>query len=332
MGLFTMGMGIKMNEFSMIERYFVPLTMGQAGTAGLQDDGAVVSIPSGHELVVSSDTLNERVHFMMGASPEHIARKALRVNLSDLASMGASPICYQLNIAFPFKPDEEWLASFCGALLEDNQRYGVYCSGGDTTSIKADTLSISITVMGSVPRGQAVRRGGAKEGDVLILTNPIGDAALGLQVLLAGSEGDYVDSVERYFVPQPRVGMETILQKYAHAAADVSDGLIADSSHIAKASGLGMRIDLNALVFSKSVVSALGNGRIKPEEIVCGGDDYELILAVSAVNREILLYELKKHKLNPMVIGEFTDKALGINIIGDNAYRINDSTQGWQHF
>ena len=133
---------IKMDEFAAIEKYFAPLTMGREEAAGLQDDAAVLAVPEGCELVVTSDTLNEGVHFIEGEAPDVIARKALRVNLSDLAAMGAKPLCYQLNIAFPKPPEGAWLKAFSGALLEENRLYDVFCSGGDTTGIKSEGLSI----------------------------------------------------------------------------------------------------------------------------------------------------------------------------------------------
>ena len=227
-----------MSEFEVIAKYFAPLTMGRDGSAGLCDDAAVVCVPDGHELVVSSDTLNEGVHFLEGCDPADIAHKALRVNLSDLAAMGAEPLCYQLNIAFPEAPSDGWLAAFTGALMDDQKTYGIYCSGGDTTSIKGGFLSVSITVMGSVPKGRAVRRGGAKAGDLIILSGAVGDAVLGLQVLCEGLERDeYAGAVARYLRPEPRCACASLLRGFAHAAIDISDGLLADLGHVAAASG-----------------------------------------------------------------------------------------------
>lgn len=321
-----------MDEFSTIEKYFVPLTMGHVSAAGLQDDGAVLSLPDGCELVVTSDTLNEGVHFMIGEAPDVIARKSLRVNFSDLASMGATPLCYQLNIAFPTAPKEAWLAAFSDALLAENEHYGVFCSGGDTTSIKSDYMSISITAMGYVPRGKAVRRGGAKDGDVIVLTGAVGDAALGLKALLQGTDSAYKLAIMRYLLPEPRVGIEEILQEYVNAAADISDGLIADSEHIAQASGLGMEIDLDALKFSEAVQMAIKKGDFSLEKAVCGGDDYELVLAVSKEKVYHLLAELEKSNLNPLVIGKFLDNGLKTTIISNGECRIDGLSKGWKHF
>ncbi len=310
----------------------MPLTMGQIGTAGLKDDAAVIVVPDGHELVVTSDTLNEGVHFLSDSAPEDIARKALRVNLSDVAAMGAAPLCYQLNLAFPTKPSEDWLARFSGALLSDNALYGVYCSAGDTTSIQGAGLSISITAMGAVPVGQAVRRSGAQDGDVLVVTGAVGDAALGLQMIRAGAEDDYAGAVARYYVPQPRCPVVDIVRKYANAASDISDGLLADAMHIARASGLGVEIDPSKLIFSKDVQHALDDGVFDCADILSGGDDYELILAVSSDCVDGLISELRNCNLNPMVIGEFKGDILGFYILDTVTKRIDVKSLGWKHF
>lgn len=321
-----------MSEFDIIERYFLPLTMGQAGCGELKDDGAVINIPDGYELVVTSDTLNAGVHFLEGEAAHNIARKALRVNLSDLASMGAKPLCYQLNIAFPEKPTEAWLSAFSKALQEDNALYDVYCSGGDTTSIKGGFLSISITAMGLVPKGAAVRRGGAKEGYALLVTGTIGDAVLGLRAIRASAEDDYARAVSRYQMPQPRMGVHEIMRKYARAAADVSDGLLADSMNIAKASGLGLEIDPLKTPLSKDVQLALDNNMISWQDILCGGDDYELILAVPEALVKRCMVEFNNINIDLCVIGRFTSKALGLHILDTITYRIDDKNLGWKHF
>ena len=322
-----------MNEFEMIERYFLPLTRGHAGTAGLLDDAAVLDIPDGYELVVTSDTLNENVHFLAGETPANIARKALRVNLSDLAAMGATPLCYQLNIAFPQKPDEDWLSAFSKTLQEDNEAYGVFCSGGDTTSIKGACLSISITAMGLVPKGTAVQRAGAKDGDYIVLTGSIGDASLGLKVLQDGLDvQSYAHAVSRYKVPCPRINIERIVRQYAHAAADISDGLLADCMHIAKASGLGAEIDFDKIIFSGDVQRALDEKIITPEDALKGGDDYELILAVSPENLPLMIRELQKTKLNPFVIGVFKESNSVLSLLNTLTLCMDDKNLGWKHF
>lgn len=322
-----------MDEFEMIETYFAPLTMGQAGSAGLKDDAAVIGVPDGYELVVTSDTVNAGIHFLIGEAPENIARKALRSNLSDLAAMAAKPLCYQLNIAFAQRPSHDWLAAFSGALQADNALYGIYCSGGDTTSIQSSGLSISITAMGLVPKGCAVRRGGAKAGDHIVITGAVGDAVLGLKALQQGLDAQlYAHAINRYRIPQPRTALEGILQAHVNAAADISDGLIADCMHIARASNLGVEIDINAITFSKDVQAAIDKGDISHEKAIQSGDDYELILAISPDQLDFAVTDMKKNNLNPMVIGTFKGDTLSLSLLNSSSLRIDDLDQGWKHF
>lgn len=322
-----------MSEFGIIEKHFVPLTMGNEGSAGLKDDAAVIDIPDGHELVVTSDTVNEGIHFLEGEVPENIARKALRVNLSDLAAMAATPICYQLNIAFPEKPQDDWLKAFSDALYEDNKAFNIYCSGGDTTSIEGDRLSISITAMGSVPKGKAIRRGGAKDGDTIIITGALGDAALGLKVLQEKhDENFYKNAVARYRVPEPRVGIEDIMRQYVNAAADISDGVLIDCLRIRVACGFGAKIDPEKIEFSWHVQKAIENNVMTIEEAIKGGDDYELILAVSESHVEQVLNRLQEKNLNPFIIGSFSKFASSMSFSNSSSIDIDFSKLGWEHF
>ncbi len=322
-----------MNEFEIIERYFLPLAMGRAEVAGFRDDAAVLDVPEGCQLVVTSDTLNEGVHFLEHEAPGHIAQRALRVNLSDLAAMGAAPLCYQLNIAFDERPEEAWLAAFSKGLMLDNETYDVFCSGGDTTRAKGAEFSVSITALGLVPRGEAVRRGGARDGDVLVLTGAIGDAALGLKVLQRDlDQGLYASAVARYRVPQPRVQAVDVIRRYARAAIDVSDGLLADALHMGAASGLGVEIYLKDMVFSEDVQRALDAGVFAVEEVLTGGGDYELILAVSSDFLADFLSELEKLNLKPFVAGCFKDSALDLKVFDTESERIDIEELGWEHF
>jgi len=325
-----------MSEFEMIAEYFVPLTMGRAETADLKDDAAVLSIPKGCELVVTSDTLNEGVHFMKGEAAHNIAHKALRVNLSDLAAMGAKPLCYQLCTSFPKKPDEEWLEAFTGALLKDQKEYGLFCSGGDTTS-QEGLISISITAMGLVPKGKAMRRDGACVGDSIVLTGPLGDAVLGWMSLKARAKGDedmplYGEAIQHYHMPHPRLEAVDIIRKYVHAASDISDGAIADIGHICVASHVGAQIETLGLKASKEVQHALEENILSIEKILTSGDDYELLLAVPPENIEPLINELKRIGLNPCVIGTFQEKKAGFQVFDPSGQEIGVQEKGWQHF
>jgi thiamine-monophosphate kinase len=313
-----------MNEFETIQKYFRPLTEGRDA---LQDDAAVLTIPAGYELVVTSDTLNSGTHFVENTSPENIAHKSLRVNLSDLAAMGAKPLAYQLNIAFPKKPDESWLSSFTGALLNDQKKFEIYCSGGDTTSIFGP-LSISITAMGIVPTGQALRRSGAKPGDHIILTGPVGDASIGLRVL----QGQIKTADDNYFInaafqPMPRTAHIKILREFCSAAIDISDGLLADLGHMAVASGCGAEIAVQPDMFS---AQAQKTG-IRAAQLLTGGDDYELLLAARPEKSPALLAELGAQGLFPTKIGTFT---IGQEVaVRDEAGQpVLPEKRGWTHF
>lgn len=327
-----------MNEFDIIADYFRILTMGRAECAGLQDDAAVLTIPPGRELVVSTDTLNAGTHFLKNETPENIARKALRVNLSDLAASGADPLCYQLSMAYPQKPQAEWLKAFTGALLEDQTIFGIFCSGGDTTSIHGGVLSISMTVLGTVPAGKAVRRGGARAGDTIILTGSVGDAALGLHAVWNGREVAYPKAVLRHRMPLPRVAAVETVRNHAHAAVDISDGLLADLGHICAASHLAAEIRLagggseGGLALSEEVQMALLSAEMKMEDVLSGGDDYELVLAAPPDQVAPLLAGLEKLAIPAQVIGRFMAGAPGVRVLDSTGAALSLKAHGWQHF
>ncbi len=322
-----------MNEFDIIKKYFLPLTRGDSSVASLQDDAAVIKVPEGCELVVTSDTLNEGVHFWPNETPRSIAYKALRSNLSDLAAMAAKPLCYQLNMAFPDKPEEAWLKEFSQALQDDNARYDVFCSGGDTTSINSEGVSVSITAIGLVPLGKAVRRSGAQADDYVVLTGPVGQAYLGLQALGGKCDAnEYRNAVDRYKHPRPRLDFIEIMQKYANAAADISDGLLADCEHIAQASGCGIEIDLDKIEFSQDVQHAIDEKIITTHEALSGGDDYELILTISESKYKKFQEFLDDINVKHHVIGRVIDSASGLFLLKNGVSRISGKGSGWKHF
>ena len=307
-----------MNEFSMIEKYFAPLSRD-----GLKDDAAVLQIPAGFELVVSSDTLNAGTHFLADAAPGDVAHKALRSNLSDLASMGAAPLSYQLNLAFPEKPSEKFLAEFTSALAADQKEFGIFCSGGDTTSIKGP-LSISITVLGLVKTGTALRRGGAKAEDDIILTGPVGDALIGLKILrgeIKTSDDEYF--IQKYYRPRPRLDLVASLITSAHAAVDISDGLIADLSHICTASGVQAHVTVSESLFSAAAQKLLQARQVTMVDLLTGGDDYELLAALPP-----------GVALPPgcQSIGRFHAGAPDVQAVDKAGKPITFSHTGWAHF
>ncbi|MCE7886812.1 MAG: thiamine-phosphate kinase [Alphaproteobacteria bacterium PRO2] len=320
----AMTVKVYMNEFDVIEKYFRPLTQGRDA---LQDDAAALDVPAGQELIVTSDTSNAGTHFMADAAPGDIAHKVLRVNLSDLAAMGAKPHAYQLNIAFPNKPQEAWLAEFTAALFADQKQFGIFCSGGDTTTINGP-LSISITAMGFAPKGKALRRSGAKPGDHIILTGPVGDALMGLRILqgkIKTDDDNYF--INAYYRPTPRTAHIETLRTHASAAIDISDGLVADVGHVCKASGCGAEIKIVPGIFSVPARKV----KINAEELLTGGDDYELLLAVRPEESAALLAQLGKEGLSPVKIGAFTESP-AITVLDEKSVPLSLEKSGWRHF
>ena len=319
-----------MDEFELIEKYFRPLTEGRPEALNLQDDAAILHVPPGHELVVSSDVLAAGTHFLLDEEPEFIAHRALRTNISDLASMGAVPYAYQMTIAFDKKPTEAWIKAFTAALRADQKQFEIFCSGGDTTMAKGK-LTISITAFGLVRRGKAVRRSGAKPGDALILTGAVGDAMIGLNILQKKLTIKSPAAVNAYRKPVPRVGVFHIISKYARAAIDISDGLIAEANHICKASGLAVDINLESIKFSKTADALLRSGKTSVENLLTGGDDYELLLAASQANVPALLKKLRAHGLKPQVIGVFSRGKPEVRIL-ERGRKIALKKSGFTHF
>ncbi|MHC8509508.1 MAG: thiamine-phosphate kinase [Rhodospirillales bacterium] len=271
-------------EFDLIARYFRPLAVAP-GARGLMDDAAVLPpAPAGYETAVTADTVTEGVHFLPRTRAADVARKALRVNLSDLAAMGAEPAGYTLALALPAGRGEDWIADFAEGLRADQELFNLSLLGGDTT-MTPGPLSVTINAFGFAPEGAAVGRNGARPGDILAVTGTIGDAALGLDAetgKLAALAPEHAAHLRaRYLRPEPRLGLLAALGEYAHAAIDVSDGLAADAAHIAGASGLRTVIDAAAAPLSPAARAALEAEPGLMTRILTGGDDYELLIALA---------------------------------------------------
>jgi thiamine-monophosphate kinase len=269
-------------EDSLIARYFKPLAT-DPGAFNLDDDAAVLKASSG-DIVVTTDAIVEGVHFLPDDPPDTIARKALRVNLSDLAAKGATPVGFVLTLALR-DADDAWLTAFARGLGEDALHFGCPLLGGDTVSTPGP-LMISITAFGRVPPGKMVHRSGAKPGDCVVVTGTIGDAALGLDILRGGPSAAAGDTaarellVGRYRVPQPRNTMANAVRDHAHAAMDVSDGLAGDLAKLCEASGVSAVIDAPSIPLSAAAATLLARGTVGIEALVSGGDDYEILCAI----------------------------------------------------
>ena len=271
-------------EDSLIARYFKPLAT-DPGAFGLTDDAAILK-SSADDIVVTTDAVVEGVHFLPDDPPDTVARKALRVNLSDLAAKGAEPAGFVLTLALRAAEDS-WLAPFARGLGEDATLFKCPLLGGDTVSTPGP-LTISVTAFGRVPPGQMVRRNGAMPGDRIFVSGSIGDAALGLDVLqrgvvtapLGGDAAGRRKLIERYRTPEPRVGLARALRDHASAAMDVSDGLAGDLAKLCAASGASAVINAAEIPVSAPVRALLTQGAVGIESIVSGGDDYEILCAI----------------------------------------------------
>jgi len=271
-------------EDSLIARYFRPLAT-DPGAFNLVDDAAILKAQN-DDIVVTTDAIVEGVHFLSDDPPDSVGRKALRVNLSDLAAKGATPAGFVLTLALR-AADEAWLTPFARGLGEDAGLFGCPLLGGDTVSTPGP-LMISITAFGRVPPGKMVHRSGAKPGDRVVVTGTIGDAALGLAILRGGAAttalaDDAVSKqmlVARYRLPQPRNALATAIRDHASAAMDVSDGLAGDLAKLCAASGVSAVVDAPSIPLSAAAAALLAGGAVGIESIVSGGDDYEILCAI----------------------------------------------------
>jgi thiamine-monophosphate kinase len=271
-------------EDSLIARYFKPLAT-VPGAFGLDDDAAILN-PSGDDVVVTTDAIIEGVHFLPDDPPDTIARKALRVNLSDLAAKGAEPAGFVLTLALR-GVDDAWLTPFAHGLGSDAGLFGCPLLGGDTVSTPGP-LMISITAFGRVPAGKMIHRSGAKPGDRIVVTGTIGDAMLGLDILKGGAVAAALADdaaakamlVGRYRVPQPRSALAEAVRDQASAAMDVSDGLAGDLAKLCAASGVSAVIDAPSIPLSAPVAALLARSLVGIGAIASGGDDYEILCAI----------------------------------------------------
>jgi thiamine-monophosphate kinase len=273
-------------EDALIARYFKPLA-SDPGAFNLVDDAAVLK-PSGDDLVVTTDAIVEGVHFLADDPADTIARKALRVNLSDLAAKGATPAGFVLTLALR-SVDDGWLAPFACGLGEDASLFGCALLGGDTVSTPGPRM-ISITAFGRVAAGKMVRRSGAKPGDRVVVSGTIGDAAFGLDILkgrasayvLANDAASRELLIGRYRVPQPRNALAAAVLSHASAAMDVSDGLAGDLAKLCAASGISAVIQAARVPLSAPVKALVESGAVGMEAVISGGDDYEILCTIPA--------------------------------------------------
>ncbi len=317
-------------EFEIIARHFAPLAAGCAGALGLTDDAAVLAPRAGFDLVVTNDALVEGVHFRPDDPAGDVARKALRVNLSDLAAMGAAPRYYNLALALSARIDEAWLEGFAGALGEDQRRFGVTLVGGDTVSTPGP-VTIAVTAFGEVAQGRALTRGGAQAGDRVFVSGTIGDAGAGLAVLTGratAEAGDRDALVARYRVPEPRTGLGPALVGLATAAIDVSDGLIADLGHICAVSGCGAAIALDAVPLSAAAGRCAGYDRL---DALAAGDDYELLFTAPQEAADRIAAVAERCGVGVTAIGSI-EAGRGVRVLDAHGASVTVTRTGYRHF
>ena len=259
-----------MNEFELIQNYFNWPLSDPGIELGIGDDAAIFNLDSGYQLVTTTDTLSEGVHFFKNDSPEDIAYKSLAVNLSDIAAMGATAKCFTLALTLP-KLDEIWLKQFSQSLKQTSKKYNVSLIGGDTTR---GPLNITITMMGVVEKSKAIKRSGARNGDNIYVSGEIGDAALCLKKINAGERPHKAELI-KLNRPIPRIELGSALKGIANSCIDISDGLEQDLSHIIKASKVGAMVAIQELPLSQSMIKYIESNDDWALPL-CGGDDYEL--------------------------------------------------------
>ncbi|WP_439814391.1 thiamine-phosphate kinase [Zavarzinia sp. CC-PAN008] len=311
-------------EFAFIARRLAPLARGLPGAWDLKDDAAAITPRAGFDLILTKDLMVAGVHFLPDDPADLVARKLLRVNLSDLAAKGAVPLAVMLGLSVPRAPERAWLERFVDGLAQDLATYGIGLLGGDTTATPGP-VTLSLTAIGEVPRGTAIRRLGARVGDRVCVTGTIGDGALGLKVLqdelaVDKSAADWLAG--RYRLPTPRLAEGLALRGLAHACADISDGLVADLGHVCAVSGVGARIDREAVPLSPAAQAAVAADAGLWPAILNGGDDYELVFTLDPQATPPPFARV----IGTIVAGQ------GVVVVDRTGEPMALSRAGWQHF
>ncbi|HYL03779.1 MAG TPA: thiamine-phosphate kinase [Steroidobacteraceae bacterium] len=318
-----------LSEFELIERYFRACGAERADVVlGVGDDAALLECPPDMQLVAATDTLVAGVHFPAAVPPSSIGHRALAVNLSDLAAMGARPAWALLALTLP-QAEEAWLAEFAAGLGELAHAERVALVGGDTTR---GPLTVSVALLGHVPRGSALRRSGARPGDLLFVSGTPGDAGAGLALIeqrLSAADDAAAYLRERFLLPAPRVALGERLRAHASACIDVSDGLLGDAGKLASASGVAVEIELGALPLSAALRETLGEDAARGLALTAG-DDYELLFSVPPQRLAALEYELPPERWGYRRIGVL-HAGSGATITRDGAV-MEFSHSGYRHF
>lgn len=314
-------------EFDLIARHFRPLA-GE-GALDLGDDAALLDPPAGRQLVLAADAMVAGVHFLPEDPPETIGRKLLRVNLSDLAAMGAAPLGYLMTCGFAKGTDDGWIAAFVAGLAQDQAEFGIRVLGGDTV-VTPGPATFSLTIIGSVAPGRALRRVGARAGDDVWVSGTIGDGALGLLALTGRLPPD-PHLADRYRLPRPRLALGQALAGIARAAMDVSDGLVQDLGHLARAAGCAAEIRADAVPLSEAARGVLAADPAQLGRVLGGGDDYELLFAADPADAPRVLAAAAASQTPVARIGRFLD-GQGVTVLDAGGAPLALPSAGWSHF
>ncbi len=334
---------VGLSEFELIERLFAPLAAAFGDAYGLKDDVAYLTLAGGlvkpgEELALKTDALVAGVHFLGHDPADLVARKLLRVNLSDLAAKGARPLLYTLALMLPPGIDFAWLEGFARGLKQDQDEFGILLAGGDTVATSGP-LAFSLTAIGAIPSQARLLRGNAKAGDGVFVSGTIGDGALGLMALRSEIEGLSRDHsaylAERYRLPRPRLGLGARLRGLAHATIDVSDGLVADLEHVCAASNLGAEIEAPRVPLSEAARAALAKDPRLVERVLAGGDDYEILFTAPVAKEQTLIalgreLDVPVTRIGTMKAGR--DKTALVDVRDATGGKIELAATGFRHF
>ncbi|MGD9867867.1 MAG: thiamine-phosphate kinase [Hyphomicrobiales bacterium] len=323
-------------EFELIARYFAPLAEKSSGAMGLLDDAARYAPRPGSECVLTADMIVEGVHFRPVDRPADIGFKALAVNVSDLVAKGARPEAYLLSLALSGDTDEKWVAGLAKGLREGQEAFGCLLFGGDTARTPGPT-TISVTALGRVKKGKMLLRSGARPGDKVYVTGTIGDGAAGLLLgdsrdgaRLPRSSRSFLAS--RYLRPRPRMELLSALAANASGAMDISDGLVGDFRKMCSASRTGGVIRLSGVPLSPAVRTALAQGFITLDQLVTGGDDYEVLAAIPARRAAKFEAAAAVAGVDVACIGDILRAAEGVSILGADGSPVTLASGSYTHF
>jgi len=325
-------------EDRLIARFFRPLA-SHPGALSLTDDTAIFTPPEGYDLILTTDAVIAGVHVLPDETPDAIARKALRVNLSDLAAKGATPSGFLLSLALPRETGEDWLTAFCTGLKADSESFACPLIGGDTDRTSGP-LMVTIFALGILPRGTMVKRSGAQPDDHVLVSGSIGDAALGLMLrrdpalaahwTLNDSERDHL--LGRYRLPQPRTALADALRAHASAAIDVSDGFVGDLAKLLRVSGMSAEVELARVPLSSAARKALAADGSLRETIFGGGDDYEIVCTVADSKLDAIRAAAQQAGIEVAVVGRAREGRDEPRFLDDNGSPLTFARRSFSHF